>query len=235
MLDAPACNTIGTSQQWLQFTQTMGKVVNQPSSLLLIVGMVGLVAWLGLQHRALRRWSLRASLGAMAVVVLMPLLGSVLLTTLIPADSGQGADAIVILGRGHELREMRTAVAADLLAAGRAPRVFVSGGGDAPNIVELLREEGANPAAVDGENCSRTTKENALYTAQILKPQGVERIILVTDAPHTLRSHLTFRNVGFEVIPHPSPFPPGFSRYSKQVIGLRETAGFVAYGLLGRY
>ncbi|MEO1743626.1 MAG: YdcF family protein, partial [Cyanobacteria bacterium J06629_9] len=112
---------------------------------------------------------------------------------------------------------------------------FVSGTGDAHSMVELLREEGLDPAAVDGENCSRTTKENALYTAQILKPQGVERIILVTDAPHMLRSHLTFRNVGFEVIPHPSPFPPGFSRYSKQVIGLRETAGFVAYGLLGRY
>ncbi|MEO0540740.1 MAG: YdcF family protein, partial [Cyanobacteria bacterium P01_A01_bin.105] len=220
MLDTPACSTIGTTKQWLQFTSLAGQVVSHPAMVLLVVGlgvMIGMT--LGRQRR--RRWAVRFGLGFLVAAVVLPVLTTVSLVSLIPADQGQTADAVVILGRGPDLRYLRTAVAADLVKAQRAPMIFVSGGGDAVEMLDILQTHYAVAdgvtASLAGEDCSRTTKENALYSAQLLLPQGIKRIILVTDAPHMLRSHLTFRNVGFEVISHPSPFPESFGLQDQMV------------------
>jgi uncharacterized SAM-binding protein YcdF (DUF218 family) len=51
------------------------------------------------------------------------------------------------------------------------------------------------------EDRSRSTYENAVNTAPLLKDRGVHRIALVTDATHLLRAERCFRAQGFEVVP----------------------------------
>jgi uncharacterized SAM-binding protein YcdF (DUF218 family) len=53
------------------------------------------------------------------------------------------------------------------------------------------------------ENRSRDTFQNAAFSARILKPAGVTRIILVTDAAHEWRAVHEFMSAGFDVTPGP--------------------------------
>ncbi|HSM82547.1 MAG TPA: YdcF family protein, partial [Nodosilinea sp.] len=157
------------------------------------------------------------------------------LAVLIPPDNGQPADAIVVLGRGQEFRSSRARVAAELWQQRRAPLVFVSGRTDAVEIGELVAAAGVPTAAIDGEPCSSTTNENAEFTAALLQPRGIRRLILVTDAPHMARSQLTFRSLGFEVTPYPSPVPSSLDFKRRQFMVLREWVGLIGYGVMGRY
>jgi uncharacterized SAM-binding protein YcdF (DUF218 family) len=156
------------------------------------------------------------------------------LALLIPQDNGQTADAIVILGRGENFRPSRVQVAAELWQQQRSPLIFASGRGDAIEIGQMLEAAGVPATAIDGEPCSATTNENALFTAALLQP-GIRRLILVTDPPHMARSLLTFRSLGFEVIPHPSPVPNSLDNRKRQFLVLREWAGLIGYGMMGRY
>lgn len=51
------------------------------------------------------------------------------------------------------------------------------------------------------ENQARNTKENAQYSAKILKSQHINRIILVTHQWHMQRAKLLFEQQGFDVLP----------------------------------
>ena len=157
------------------------------------------------------------------------------LTSQIPADSGAKADAIVVLGRGWRFMYDRIDVAAALWRENRAPRIFVSGRGDAKWIVYQLLEKGIPSSVVDGESCSLTTEENAQFAADLLMPQGVKQIILVTDAPHMLRSRLTFQSLGFEVITHPNAVPSDLAYRERLDVIIREYGGLLSYVLKGRF
>lgn len=161
--------------------------------------------------------------------------GNRMLVQALPPDLGQPTDAIVVLGRGGELRPQRVETALDLWRGDRAPRIFASGRGDGAEIMAELRKLGVPAEVVDQESCSRTTEENAQLTAALLFPQGVRRIILVTDPPHLMRSFLTFRSFGFEVVPHSSPLPNRMGYPSQRRLVMRESFGLLTYGLLGRY
>lgn len=54
------------------------------------------------------------------------------------------------------------------------------------------------------ETKSRSTDENAKYTAKILLPLGRKSILLVTHSYHMKRAVKSFRNAGFTVIPAPT-------------------------------
>ena len=54
------------------------------------------------------------------------------------------------------------------------------------------------------EKKSRTTLENALFSADLLAHEGVKKILLVTQSYHMKRSTLLFEHAGFEVIPAPT-------------------------------
>lgn len=157
------------------------------------------------------------------------------LVAFLPADRGVSVDAIVVLGRGDKFRKSRVEAAAELWKAHRAPLIFASGAGDGSQILQLLRAKGIPQQALDDENCSRTTEENALFTATVLQPQGVKQILLVTDPPHMLRSLLTFRSLGFTVIPHTSPLPPNLAPGKKAMMVFYEYMGLVSYGLRGHF
>lgn len=157
------------------------------------------------------------------------------LVAFLPADSGETTDAVVVLGRGEDLRDSRVEVAAKLWQAGRAPLIFASGREDGPRITQMLAVKGIPNQALDNEDRSRTTDENARFTAAVLQPQGITRILLVTDPPHMLRSLLTFRSLGFTVVPHASPLPPDLPHSEEALRVFSEYLGLVSYGLRGRF
>ena len=58
------------------------------------------------------------------------------------------------------------------------------------------------------EERSRTTRENAQFSAELLLPQGIQSIYLVTDARHMPRAQWSFEKAGFEVIPSATGYTP---------------------------
>lgn len=53
------------------------------------------------------------------------------------------------------------------------------------------------------ESGSATTWENAMKTRALLQAEGIDRIVLVTQALHMPRAVLAFRQAGFTVLPAP--------------------------------
>ncbi len=242
-----SCPQDSSVVEWTQFSHaTFRWLTGAPRTNLIVVGMV--LMTLLLLGGLLFRWVLRVTrkrpikhiwaLGfplALFVTLSPLIIGEPVLTVFLPDYQGQTADAVVVLGRGDELSQTRVEMAADLILTERAPRVFVSGDGDALAMADALVAQGLDPATIAGEDCSRTTEENAQYTAKQLIPDGVKSIILISDPPHLLRSQLVFSSLGFEVIPYASPLPSYTSRRQRSLLALRESVGLVTYGLMGRY
>jgi uncharacterized SAM-binding protein YcdF (DUF218 family) len=238
MLDLAICSTIPASS-WAKFTKLVAQWLMHPTWI-----VVGLMVLLGIAQLLLHRRKRRIFNLAIASLLLIyglaiapPTvnLAETVLVSLLPQDSGATADAIVILGRGSVFSPSRVELAAELWQAGRAPLIFTSGMSDSPEMLRMLKARGIPETALDGEGCSQTTQENALFTVDELQPQGVKQILLITDSPHMLRSLLTFRGVGFDVTPIPSPLPREIGRRGKATLVLREYAGLVTYGLRGRF
>ena len=90
--------------------------------------------------------------------------------------------------------------------------ILISGGlhfGQPPSEAQI----GSETLAIDFniethwlEGESRTTWENALYSAKTLQPLGIKKIVLVTDAWHMPRARWSFEQHGFEVISAPMGF-----------------------------
>jgi uncharacterized SAM-binding protein YcdF (DUF218 family) len=151
------------------------------------------------------------------------------LTFSLPPDTGAQTDAIVILGRGESLRSRRVEVASELWLAKRAPTIFVSGMLDAEEAIAQLQEHGIPKLQLSGERCSQTTEENAQFTAALLHPQGMQKILLVTDAPHMQRSQILFQSFGFKVIAHPIALPVQWSTRKLTSVVLREYLASIGY------
>ena len=81
---------------------------------------------------------------------------------------------------------------------------------DGPSEAETARRDllglGVPDEAIILEPESRTTGENAKFTAEVLKTRGFTQPILVTSAFHMKRSVLNFENNGVAV----QPFPVGY-------------------------
>lgn len=175
---------------------------------------------------------------------------------------GQRAQAIVVLGAGREqadpgwgsdqpshiaLERLRYA---SRLAKVSALPILASGGlhyGQPPSeallAAEALQRDFATPTRWLEER-SRTTWENALYSAELLKAEGIERIVLVTSASHMPRSRWCFEQNGLEVIaapmgfvgvPNGRPFggwlPESKAMWQSSLL-LNEAVGMLVYPLL---
>lgn len=227
------------SSSWFILVGTLSSWFFRPLLVLSVFGLLFGLTSLIPRHsirRLFRRGTVTFAL--IYLVSIFPLTVTVaeaVLKKAVPQDSGATADAVVILGRGEALNSSRAEVAAHLWQENRAPLIFASGIYDSPRLLTLLRAKGIPESALEGESHSRTTYENARFTADLLRPQGIRRILLVTDGPHMLRSFLTFRGFGFEVIPAPSASPRHLDRIGHTRLVLREYLGLVSYGLLGRF
>jgi uncharacterized SAM-binding protein YcdF (DUF218 family) len=73
---------------------------------------------------------------------------------------------------------------------------------------DFLLRHGIPESKLIIENRSRSTAENARYTAEILRQKAIRKIVLVTDAVHMGRAQKTFEKLGLTVIPAPCGFRP---------------------------
>ncbi len=121
------------------------------------------------------------------------------------------AKAIVVLGarvlpsgRATPALQYRAETGAALFLAGRAPLIIFSGGG-APSEASIARElavtAGVPPEVCLVEEQSRSTYENAIFTAPMLKERGIDEILLVTDDFHLLRGAAHFARLGIKALP----------------------------------
>ena len=133
-----------------------------------------------------------------------------------PAD----ADAIVVLsGYAKEVDGrvelgddtlFRCVRAAEVYHDGPPIPVLASGGIVDPNfpnspvaagMADFLKRLGIRPQDLFTEEASRTTHENAVESARILREHGWRKVILVTEAYHLARACACFRHEGVDVIP----------------------------------
>lgn len=170
----------------------------------------------------------------MLALICFALAGQVLLAHLLQ-DTGESVQSIVVLGRGEELRQQRIKITEKLWREKRSPTIFASGMLDAEYITEQLRHNGIPKEVVRGERCSQSTAENAEFTSALLHPEQVEKILLITDAPHLLRSVLLFRSFGFTVIPHAVSLPSYWSSSRQLLLVLRESIGLIKYAATGEF
>ena len=171
------------------------------------------------------------------------------------APETAGAQAIVVLSAGRLQRApeyggrdipdyvglARLRYAAHLQRRTGLP-VLVSGGfgsASAPSLAtgmaEALREDFGVPVKWL-EARSRDTGENAACSAALLRPEGVKRILLVTDAMHMPRARAAFERAGLEVVSAPTVF---FSRQQQPLgawvpstEGMRRSS-YALYELIG--
>ena len=179
------------------------------------------------------------------------------LTAPLQAVHNTGAQAIVVLaaGRLRDAAEYGGRDIPDYIALGRlryAARlqretrlpVLVSGGNGAADdnswskadaMAAALREDFGVPVKWT-EGQSRNTAENASFSAQVLRPEAVTRILLVTDAMHMPRARNAFQRAGLVVVAAPTLFfshpPLGFSAFLPSAEGLRQS-WYAIYELIG--
>jgi len=142
-------------------------------------------------------------------------------------DSGPVAgDVIVVLGGGSHERPER---AAELFKEHAAPRIIISGAGDGEISRRLLVAAGVPARAIELESRSKTTRENAQFTIQLLREQKIKRVILVTSWYHSRRALDCFRHYGPEIqfYSRPSYFASNRADWSHNRIGNRIRLEFV--------
>lgn len=168
-----------------------------------------------------------------------------------------GAQAIVVLAAGrvrnapeYDGRDIpdyialaRLRYAARLQRATRLP-VLVTGGNGVEDDTSRSKAEAMAAALRDDfgvpvkwvEGKSRNTAENAAFSAAVLRPERVGRVLLVTDAMHMPRSRTAFQRAGFDVVAAPTLFfsyaPLSASAWLPSAEGLR-LSWYAIYELFG--
>ncbi|HLR13285.1 MAG TPA: YdcF family protein [Burkholderiaceae bacterium] len=176
------------------------------------------------------------------------------------------AQAIVVLG-GHTANNRqnwfqtynpvtaasRVDRAAELYREQRAPTLVLSGAAldgtlsEAQMMARLLGQQHIPEHALLLETQSLTTHENGVYTARLLKQEGLTKVLLVTSALHMPRAMAVFRHEGLEAVPAgvtPQILPPDEAGFffawlpngraleaSRSII--KEYAAFFIYRLRG--
>jgi uncharacterized SAM-binding protein YcdF (DUF218 family) len=134
------------------------------------------------------------------------------------------AQAIVILGGGaeqdapeydgatvpSESTQVRIAYAAYLARATGLPLLVTGGYGnpiersEAGSMRLALASYGLTPKWL--ESRSSNTAENASMSWDLVHPEGITRVLLVTDAMHSRRAKRAFEKVGFQALAAPTGF-----------------------------
>jgi uncharacterized SAM-binding protein YcdF (DUF218 family) len=119
-----------------------------------------------------------------------------------------------------------------------------AGGVSFPSGMRGLLERSGVPAnMIWVEGASRSTYENALYGAEILRKKGISKIVLVVEANSMPRADACFRKQGIEIQPAPSRFRewgpwrdellPSWKAVRDNEIILHEALGIAWYRLRG--
>jgi uncharacterized SAM-binding protein YcdF (DUF218 family) len=137
-----------------------------------------------------RKWVLRIVLALAAAAFFLP-------QKLLCVDSGPvKADVIMVLGGGLGERPER---AVEIFKEHDASRIIVSGLGDCEINRRILLKAGVPANAIQLEGKSRTTRENAEFTIQLLRAENAHRVILVTSWYHSRRALRCFEHYAPEI------------------------------------
>ena len=243
-------------------------VLIKPFNLFLVTLVAGAVfgAW-GRGHlRRIGQWLVGVALGVMVALNLVPV-GSwavVKLETRFPPPRALPAqvDGVIVLGGMFKasLTQIHGTISlnasADRLWAGlelarryAGARIVFSGGnglpltelpGEADLAERAYREVGLEGPRMVFEARSRNTRENAVFSLDLVRPRAGENWLLVTSAAHMPRAVGSFRAVGWQVIPYPVDYTTGgvtdpvvdFSfmrQFSRLDQALREWLGLAYY------
>jgi uncharacterized SAM-binding protein YcdF (DUF218 family) len=150
---------------------------------------------------------------------------------------------IMLAGAGRDLIDAASTLSQDYPKA----RLTFSGFSAADkNLIKRLADLGVDAARINIEPQPRTTSEDALYSAALLKPKPSERWLLVTAAMHMPRAVGCFRVAGFQVEPYPVEFVTRgrsgrFALFASGHVALfrfdtaaKEWIGLIAYRLMGK-
>ncbi len=127
------------------------------------------------------------------------------------------AGAIVVLGarvqddgEASPTLRARAEHGAELFKLGLAPMLFFSGGiGDFEPSEASVAAKVAIAAGVPQERCvleekSHSTRENARFTAELLRARGITEVIVVSDPYHLFRARWLFEREGLTVTTSPA-------------------------------
>jgi uncharacterized SAM-binding protein YcdF (DUF218 family) len=155
----------------------------------------------------LQRWT-RMGAALVSAFFLLWLVGLAFFVREVPTAPGDGdsaTDAIVVLTGGS----LRVESGLQLLAAGKAKKLFVSGVYRSVDVGDLLRQSRQAPERVQccvvlGHE-AETTHGNALETASFMHEQDYHSLRLVTASYHMPRSLLEFQAAmpGVAILPYP--------------------------------
>lgn len=157
-----------------------------------------------------RRLALKVALTAAVPV------GAVLAWVATGAIEAEGnADCIFVPGaairpgrKPSDALRYRLETALELYRAGRAPMIVVAGGGEgdyaeAEVMAEWLTREGVPPQAIIAETASGTTRENARFSAPLMRQRGMRTALVCTQWFHARRATLCLDQEGFDAMPVP--------------------------------
>ncbi len=142
-------------------------------------------------------------------------------------DRSQPADVIIVLGSGLMRNNQpgpaltrRSEQAAVQYRAGLADRIICTGGltagrtrSEADGCRQILEAQGIPPEAIIVEERSRSTQENAVFAGEIMRVNGWEDAVLISDGYHLLRAQWIFDEAGIAVFPSPTATYPRMSAY----------------------
>jgi uncharacterized SAM-binding protein YcdF (DUF218 family) len=162
-------------------------------------------------------------------------------------------DAIVVMGAAQydgvpsPLLKARLMHAFDLWKQKIAPRIVLTGGNkpgdrftEASASAIFLRQQGVPQEELLQESSSRSTYEALRNVRDLVKNDanfaGIERIVIVTDPYHELRSRLTAKEWGFDASTSATPNSPiagngAFKKHVKEGVGI-ALARVIGFGNL---
>lgn len=121
-----------------------------------------------------------------------------------PEPSRDETDGIVVLTGGSE----RVATGLRQLAAGRAPRLLISGAHPEAGLADIALAAGIDPAPIAGQvsigRAAATTRGNAVETAAWARAEPLRSLRVVTASYHMPRALLELRRAlpGAALVPH---------------------------------
>lgn len=170
--------------------------------------------------RTIRKLVFRAAIGVIGLMALVAAVAYFYPEKILCVDSGPvTADVIVLLGGGSHERPLR---AAELFQQHAAPRIVITGAGDDAINRQLLLKAGVPADAIQVENKSLTTRENAEFTIRRLRAEKVHSVILVTSWYHARRAQKTFEHYAPELKFYSRPAYFAFAREDWKRLGIHK-------------
>jgi uncharacterized SAM-binding protein YcdF (DUF218 family) len=217
-------------------------LIAAPTNALILISATAAL-WAALGRSTCAAWLAAAAACGLVIAAFTPI-GLALTMPLahrfsfLPPNSQAPPDGIIVLGGSSY-----AGIDAVPALSREYPEARIIFSGYSATALERFARFGGDPARVYVESRPRTTAEDALYSAALLRPKPGERWLLVTLALHMPRAVGCFRTAGFHVQPYPiglvgfgdfAPYATGTTALAYLDLAVKEWIGLVAYRLMGR-